>query len=301
MPLISVIIPTYNRLTMLERAVHSVLAQTHADWELLIADDGSSDGTADFLTQLQRTWSRPQRLHCLKQANHGVSHARNRAAEQARGAWLAFLDSDDEWLPDKLARQVPLCADFCWIHGEEIWMRNGRRVNPLVKHAKSGGLIFSRCVELCCVSPSTALIQTDLFHALKGFREDFPVCEDFELWLRLAATNRAGFVQEALIIRHGGHDDQLSRRFHSMDYFRIKALSPFLHNASLEREERKLVASTIEQKCGYLLKGYRKHGQERNVGEVLAWQAQALNALTQLQMTHSAAESLPRSLASLTL
>ncbi len=301
MPLISIIIPTYNRLPMLERAINSVLAQTHVDWELIINDDGSSDGTTDFLQRLQRAWSRPQRLQCFRQGNHGVSHARNRAVEQATGDWLAFLDSDDEWLPDKLTRQIPLCTGFRWIHGEEIWMRNGRRVNPQAKHAKSGGLIFSRCVELCCVSPSTALIQTDLFRSLEGFREDFPVCEDYELWLRLSMFHRAGFIQDAVIIRHGGHDDQLSRRFHSMDYFRVKALIPFLQSDLLNKEDRGLVAHTIEQKCGYLLKGYGKHGHERNLGEVLTWHAQALKALTQLQMTHSAAESLPRSLDSLIL
>ncbi len=286
---------------MLERAIGSVLAQNFVDWELIVMDDGSTDATPEFLRALQASWDRPQRLLCARQPNRGVSEARNQAAALGTAEWVALLDSDDEWMPDKLARQWELTADFRWIHGEEIWMRKGWRVNASPKHAKSGGRIFSRCVELCCVSASTVLVHAPLLHELGGFRADFPVCEDYDLWLKLAARFEAGFIAEPVTIKHGGHEDQLSRRFHSMDYYRAKALMPFLEDQSLSEVERLHVAGTVVEKSEILINGYRKHGQERNVGEVLSWRAQALSALTQLQIAHSAAESRPRSLDNLSL
>ena len=154
---ISVIVPTYNRAPVLKRALESIAAQTYTDWELIVVDDGSTDHTQNVLREWRET-PRPQPTMVLRQTNAGVSCARNRGAAHAQGRWLAFLDSDDEWLPQKLAQQVPLTPLYRWIHGEEIWIRHGRRVNPMKKHAKSGGRIFFRCVDLCSVSPSAVFI-----------------------------------------------------------------------------------------------------------------------------------------------
>lgn len=294
---VSVILPTYNRRAYLERAIGSVIRQTFSDWELIIVDDGSSDGTADFLRALNNDWSRPQPLRLLTLTNGGVSRARNQGVQQAKSDWIAFLDSDDEWLPERLARQVPLTTNFQMIHAEEIWVRDGVRVNQAQKHRKSGGRIFSRCVDLCCVAPSATLVRKDLFLALGGFREDFPICEDYDLWLRITAVHAVGFIPEPLIVKYGGHDDQLSRRFHSMDYFRVKALQPFLSDARLSYIERLHVARTMVKKCEVLLNGYRKHVNLRDSMTVNEWHTQALNALTQVHSTHSAADRRPRSLA----
>jgi glycosyltransferase involved in cell wall biosynthesis len=297
MPLISVIIPTHNRRGVLARALDSVTRQTHPEWELIVVDDGSTDDTWGFLQgwlagQRQRL---PQTIRLERTVNGGVSKARNLGVRLARGEWLAFLDSDDEWLPRKLELQAGLTPRFTLIHGEEIWIRRGARVNPMKKHAKSGGRIFSRCVDLCCVSPSTAMVNKQVFLNAGGFREDFPVCEDYALWLKIAARHEAGFIGTPLITKYGGHEDQLSLRYKAMDLFRVRALAAVLNEDSLTPVERCHAAETMLSKCDILLRGYEKHGNTSNVREVQDLREAARNALTEVQSTHSAAERLPRS------
>ncbi|MBX3023149.1 MAG: glycosyltransferase family 2 protein [Bdellovibrionales bacterium] len=285
--------PTFNRASVLPRALKSVLAQDFQDWELIVADDGSSDTTAeivkDFSTQSGRG------IYLSSRQNRGVSHARNQAARSARGEWLAFLDSDDEWLPHKLSTQIKLAEHYPLIHSEEIWHRHGVRVNATKKYAKSGGSIFERCVDVCCISPSTTLIRRDLFFALGGFREDFPVCEDYDLWLKVCAAHEVGYIPEALIVRHGGHADQLSMTYKAMDYFRAKALVPFLSD---ERVNRDYVAKSLARKCEILLKGYEKHSNFANYVEVEDWLRKARTAL---HTAHSTADRRPRSESSFSL
>lgn len=297
--MVSVIIPTHNRASVLRRALDSVLCQDFNDFEVIVVDDGSTDSTFDLieLWQKQSAFS----IRYFKTENRGVSAARNFGAREARGLWLAFLDSDDEWLPHKLSAQMNLTKEFRWVHGEEVWIRNGVRVNAMKKHAKAGGRQFLRSVELCCISPSTVLIERELFASAGGFREDFPVCEDYELWLRLAAREEIGFISEPLIRKYGGHDDQLSRRYKAMDFFRVKALRPFLSSWSIGPEERKEVARSIAARCEILLKGFEKHDNRKDRDYVRLWAEEARNALTACQSIHSAAERRPRSESSFTL
>ncbi len=275
---VSVIIPTYNRKSVLERALDSVVRQTYTEWELMVLDDGSDDGTEEFFEQWRRKQSPALDLRYLRTHNCGVSQARNRAARETSAPWLAFLDSDDEWLPGKLERQMALSAGYSLIHGEEIWIRGGVRVNPMKKHRKGGGRLFARAVELCCISPSTVLLKRTLFEDLGGFRADFPVCEDYELWLRITARHEVGFVSEPVIVKYGGHEDQLSRNYPAMDYLRVRALRPFLAGVDLglSSEERQLVAATIVVKCDILLRGYDKHKRFDHSAQVEAWRAEAL-------------------------
>lgn len=296
MPIITVIIPTFNRASVLTRALESVASQDFTDWELLIADDGSTDNTAEIAREfIQRTG----RAHYLPSPqNLGVSATRNRAARLARGSWLAFLDSDDEWLPNKLFVQMQLASEFSLIHGAEIWIRNGVRVNQRKKHAKSGGEVFRACVDQCFISPSTVLIRRDLFERLGGFREDFPVCEDYDLWLRIAAHLPVGFIAEPLIMKYGGHADQLSTTFKAMDYYRAKALAPFLNERGLSPADRHYVAAALLAKCEILLNGYSKHGNLKNYAEVEGWLRKARTAV---HSAHSTADLRPRSESSLIL
>lgn len=257
MPKISVIIPAHNRAWSLERAVRSVFAQSFSDWELWLVDDASTDTTPELASRLA---VEDDRVRVLRSpTNEGVSRARMRGVAAAAGEWLAFLDSDDEWLPKKLERQVRLAADYQWIHANEIWMRDGQVVRQQAKHRKSGGRIFSRCVEICCVSPSATLVRRDTFERVGGFRADFTVCEDYDLWLRLAVEHEAGFIEEPMIVKHG-HDDQLSMRYPAMDFFRVKALVEFLRDPRLTPAERLAVRTSAESRCEILLKGYAKHG-----------------------------------------
>ena len=290
------IVPTFNRRQVLAKALQSVVRQTFTDWELIVVDDGSTDDTEVFFHDWLRAQSLTQRVYYINIANGGVSRARNHGVHASTAPWLAFLDSDDEWLSDKLERQLELTSQFQFIHGEEIWIRKGVRVNPMKKHAKSGGRIFNRCVDVCCVSPSTVMLHRDLYAQMNGFREDFPVCEDYELWLRISARQELGFINSPLILKYGGHPDQLSLQAKHMDFFRVKALQPFLTNQrDLSPEERAHVAQTILTKTTILLNGMAKHENLRDQDQVQSWRDEASSILAQLHKTHSAAERLPRS------
>ena len=242
------------------RAIQSVIQQTEKCWELLLVDDGSTDGTQELLEPF---FEEPRIKVIRLKDNRGVSFARNRAIEQSQGSWLSFIDSDDEWLPEKLEKQFDALRaheEASWVHGEEIWIRNGVRVNPMKKHQKMGGDIYFSCLKLCCVSPSTVMIKKEVLKEVGLFREDFPVCEDYDLWLKIATKYPILFIQDFLIKKYGGHEDQLSRRYRAMDYWRVIAMEDRLKSGRLNQEQRRQTVEEIHKKASVLLKGYRKHG-----------------------------------------
>jgi glycosyltransferase involved in cell wall biosynthesis len=255
---ISVIIPTYNRASTLPRALDSVRAQTLPPHEIIVVDDGSDDETSRLMAEEYAD------CHCLRQANRGVSSARNLGIEQASGEWIALLDSDDTWLPDKLALQAEALRRHPGLricHTEEIWIRNGTRVNPMRKHAKQGGRIFQRCLPLCVISPSSVVLHRDLFSIYGGFDTSLPACEDYDLWLRLCAHEEVLFIEKPLTVKYGGHDDQLSRRHWGMDRFRVKALEKILQSAQLSEADRQAATAILIEKAGILAQGAQKRAQ----------------------------------------
>ena len=255
---VSVIIPTHDRAARLVRAVESVLAQSEPACEVIVVDDGSTDDTAGRM----RVFG--DRLRYERRAQRGVSAARNHGARIARGEWLAFLDSDDEWLPDKLRQQCALHraqGDLAVSQTGEIWIRNGVRVNPCKHHAKPRGDIFGPSLHRCLVSPSAVLLRRDLFLEMNGFDEGLPVCEDYDLWLRLASRWSFGLVDAALVVKHGGHADQLSRRYWGMDRFRVRSLANLLSGEELQREQRDAAVRVLARKCAVLAKGARRRGR----------------------------------------
>jgi glycosyltransferase involved in cell wall biosynthesis len=260
--MISVIIPTYNRGYVIERAIQSVLAQTRWPLELIIIDDGSQDNTPERVA----SWisQAPFPIRYFKTSNRGVSAARNLAIQQAMGEWCAFLDSDDAWLPHKLEEQARLAEQkptLSIIHGEEIWIRNGVRVNAMKKHQKYGGMIYHHCLLLCCISPSAVMIKTALLKEVGGFREDFPVCEDYDLWLRLTAKHCVGFIADPIIQKFGGHSDQLSRQYSVMDYWRIQSMLAMLNSGMLTPSDADATVFELRKKATIVIKGYQKHGK----------------------------------------
>jgi glycosyltransferase involved in cell wall biosynthesis len=257
-PLVSVVIPTYNRAPLLGRALASVAAQTFRDHEIVVVDDGSTDDTHAVVRGL----AAPVRL--LVQANAGVSAARNRGVAEARGEWIAFLDSDDCWLPEKLARQVAFVAADPTVvacQTEELWIRNGVRVNPARHHRKPSGDIFPASLALCLVSPSAVMLRRETLRALGGFDEGLPACEDYDLWLRLSLHAPVHLVAEPLVVRYGGHADQLSRRHWGMDRFRVAALVKLLAAGGLGADRAARVAEVLGVKCGILASGARRRGR----------------------------------------
>lgn len=256
---VSVIIPTYNRELVIKRAVNSVLNQTFKNFELIIIDDGSTDNTAKVLEDYK---NKDDRVSVYYQKNCGVSSARNLGLEKAMGQWIAFLDSDDEWLRDKLEKQLSFAMEnpsIPLIHGEEIWVRNGKRVNPKNKHQKFGGHIFEKCLPLCLISPSASFIKRELLLEYHGFDESYPVCEDYDLWLKITKDYEVGFIEKPILIKYGGHEDQLSRKYFAMDFLRVKSLDRVYESKNLSHEVKVKIQKEILSKANILKLGYIKH------------------------------------------
>ncbi len=253
---ISVLIPSFNRASTLSRALDSVLAQTCSAEEIIVIDDGSTDNTQEFLKQKY-----PQVIY-LYQKNKGVSAARNLGVRHAKGNWLAFLDSDDAWLDSKLKIQCDAllaAPEYKICHTEEIWIRNGVRVNQMKKHQKFGGSIFQKCLPLCVISPSSVLIEKNIFVQAGLFDESYRACEDYELWLRLCSFLPVLFIDLPQIYKYGGHADQLSRQFWGMDRFRVAAINKTIQYSSLSEDNRVAAISTLLSKVTILQLGAKKH------------------------------------------
>ena len=261
---VSVIIPTHNREKFISECVQSVMAQTLPAREIIIVDDGSTEATYNILRDLgfNSLSTKKTVLRYFFQQNRGVSSARNSGIKEARSEYIALLDSDDLWLKSKLDRQVSAFQNdtqssrLC--HTDEIWIRNGVRVNQHKKHKKHGGNVFQSCLKLCCISPSSAMMHRSVFEDFGFFDEDLPACEDYDFWLRYSAKEDVNFIDETLIIKKGGHSDQLSGAHWGMDRFRVRSLEKLIHSGSITHSQRELVIKTLIQKLNILETGARK-------------------------------------------
>ena len=257
-PLVSVIIPTYNRGWIVKEAIESVLAQDYRDFELIVVDDGSTDDTDDILNSYRGD------IMVFRQENQGVSAARNRGLSEAFGRFIAFLDSDDLWLPQKLFQQIKFFnenpdAQIC--QTEETWIRKGIHVNPKKRHKKPWGMIFESSLALCLISPSAVMIRRSLFEKVGGFDETLPACEDYDLWLRISCRYPVYLIETPLIIKRGGHNDQLSASS-GLDKFRIKSLKKIIASGLLSETQYRSAVKTLKEKCTIYAAGCRKRGRE---------------------------------------
>ena len=248
---------------MIGAAVESVLSQSFNDFELIVVDDGSTDATATELAKLG------SRLHLIRTGRGGVAAARNTGVGAAAGRYIAFLDSDDLWQPRKLARQTQFMEQHPEVQicqTEEVWVRNGVRVNPRAVHRKPSGDVFLRSLDLCLVSPSAVMMTRQLFQEIGGFDETFPVCEDYDLWLRIAVEHPIVLLPEPLVIKRGGHADQLSRSLWGMDRYRVMALQKLLRGG-LGGARRRAALEVLRRKIGVLANGARKRGKTREADD----------------------------------
>jgi glycosyltransferase involved in cell wall biosynthesis len=255
-PLVSVIIPTFNRAWCLKEAIDSVLAQTYTHYELIVVDDGSTDKTKELLYQYKG-------INAIYQENQGVSAARNKGIAASKGELVAFLDSDDLWKPEKLATQIAYFGqhhDAMICQTEEIWIRNGRRIFPKKKHKKESGYFFERSLELCLVSPSAVMIKRQLFNDVGLFDEKLTACEDYDLWLRVGAHLPIYLIDEALIIKRGGHADQLSSN-PGLDKYRVLSIQNLLAEGSLSLEQENAAINMLQHKCQIFATGCQKRGK----------------------------------------
>ena len=257
-PLVSVILPTFNRAWTLKDTIDSVLFQDYPNIELIIIDDGSEDNTRELLCTYKN------KIMVLTQANSGVSASRNAGIKKSKGEFIALLDSDDAWDKRKISCQVAFFqrnpnALIC--QTEEIWIRNGKRVNPKAKHKKPSGMIFEPSLNLCLVSPSAVMMRKQLFEIKGYFNEDFTVCEDYDLWLRISSTLPIFLIDKPYTIKRGGHKDQLSN-FHSQDKFRIRSLLNLINSNDLTQNQAATAKKVLKKKCIIYGNGCIKRGRK---------------------------------------
>ncbi len=277
-PEVSVIIPTYNRCAMVAEAVASVMAQRRVAFELIIVDDGSTDGTIERL----RKRFADGFIAAADASRRGPAAARNHGVAIARAEFVAFLDSDDLWMPDKLERQLAFMRQHpgCAIaQTQELWLRKGRRVNPGRRHRKRPGDLFVDSLRTCLISPSAVMMRRDLFDAVGGFDERLAACEDYDLWLRLLIDHEIGLLDEALVIRRAGHPDQLSASTPALDRFRIVALLKLMEVPALGAARRQAVADVLAEKCLIYANGLTRRNRFEEADRYRAFAQQAMNGL----------------------
>ena len=227
--------------------------QTTQANEVLVVDDGSSSSPdlSDFHEHLD--------IHCLRSdKNLGVSAARNWGIQQARCEWIALLDSDDEWEPKKLEKQIQYIEqnpELLVVHTLEKWIRRGNEVIPPAYLDKSNHRLWERSLKNCLICPSSVLLHRSVFESVGWFDESLQVCEDYDFWLRLLLDHPIGLTEEKLVRKHGGHSDQLSTTTWGMDRFRIKALEKILKRSDLTDQQRKQALDVIIEKCSVLEQG----------------------------------------------
>lgn len=267
---VDIVIPAFGREKLLEEAVRSVQQQTFEDWRLLIVDDASA-------TPLRcDSFAHDKRIEIIRlEKNSGPALARNQGASRGDSPFIAFLDSDDLWQPQKLELQLELFKDdplLQWAHTNEVWFRNGALVRQKHIHAKQGGQFFSRALERCLISPSAVMLRRIFFEQSGGFNPAFRLCEDYEFWLRLLLVNPVGFVKDAATVKRAGEWEQLSSS-REIDRYRVLALHRLWRNAprTLSSEETILLLEEAARKTERLVKGAQKHRNRKRLATYQAW------------------------------
>ena len=262
---ISVVIPTLNRINTLQRALDSVINQTYKPAEIIVVDNGSSDGTLKFLREQY------PKITILTENKIGVSSARNKGIKKSINQWIALLDSDDAWHPRKLEIQTSMLdsalKEYNLIHTDEVWFRNNKHINQMKKHKKQGGYIFERCLSLCCISPSSVLFKKNILDKVGLFDESLPVCEDYDMWLKICSSEEVLFAQDKLTYKYGGHKDQLPKSYWGMDRFRIKSIENIIKNFDLTYKQKKQAKKELIKKLKIIINGAFKRNNLSIVNE----------------------------------
>ena len=276
-PIVSVVIPVYNRENLLKEAVKSVIEQNFTDFELIIADDHSEDDikrAVETISLIENI-----RLKFLRLQKHSgmPGFVRNCGCKIAEGSYIAFLDSDDLWLPDKLEKQIALAAgsmdssnvgssaqnkiSIC--HTREIWQRGDKVVSQSSQRYKREGDIFEDALVKCIMGPSTVMMERALFEKHGGFREDIEIAEDYELWLRITDDVPVAYIDEPLVIKRAGDWEQLSEKYGQIEIFRINALKELVEKSFFKQRRMELAKKVLSEKSRIYAAGCRKRGKEK--------------------------------------
>ena len=258
---ISVVIPTYNRERLLIRALQSVADQRLDCNEIIVIDDGSTDCTKLRVEEFTAASNRV--VMYLYQDNKGPAAARNLGIHAASYDTLAFLDSDDHWHKRKLELQYAALEknpNRMISHTREKWLRRGKHLNQKKKHQPGNGDIFAHCLQLCAVGMSTVMLRKKFFADVGFFNEKYRCCEDYDLWLRSSCRYPFLLVEEALTIKEGGREDQVSFQYRvGMDKLRIASMQDLLKSEILTVSQRKMCLLELSKKCTVYGTGCLKH------------------------------------------
>jgi hypothetical protein len=199
MPKVSVIIPTYNRADFIEEAVESALCQTYKDFEIIIVDDGSTDNTKDVLQKFHN------KIRYVYKNNGGVASARNSGIKHAHGEYIAFLDSDDLWLPERLkigVQALDFDKNIGLFFSDCHRVFNGKRVSKTYFDAYKpySGFVFKQLYMQDFIPTSTVLVRKDCLRLLGMFDGNLPSCEDYDLWLRISTCFKINYTKMPLAI-----------------------------------------------------------------------------------------------------
>lgn len=260
---VSVIIPVFNRPDFLKEAIDSALSQSYANNEIIVVDDGSTDATPSVID------SYGDSIKKIRQDNKGVSSARNTGIRASKYDFISFLDSDDLWMKNKLERQVSFFEenrDAIICQTGEIWVRKGKKVNPCKKHVKPSGMIFEQSLHLCLVSPSAVMMRKAVFDDFGFFNEDFPACEDYDLWLRISCSAPIYLLEENLVVKRGGHGGQLSA-MDSLDKYRILSIAGLVDSGRLNDSQYEAAVRMLKEKCRIYSSGCLKRGKNEEAEE----------------------------------
>ncbi|MBN2618592.1 MAG: glycosyltransferase family 2 protein [Spirochaetales bacterium] len=248
---ITAIIPTYNRKELLLRAIISVINQVEKVDEIIVVDDGSTDGTEQLF---------PMRNIIYKKIEHTgyPGRVRNIGVNLSTSQYIAFLDSDDEWLPYKiyLQKQFIINNPKCKIlHGLERWIMNGKIVSQKKRKHKRSGNIFPDSLQGCIIGPSTVLMLKDLYLKYNGFKDNIEIGEDYDLWLRITNSHEIDYIEDEIIIKYAGHGDQLSFKYDYIEPFKIDVLEELINRYDLKDENRKLAIDSLVKKYDIVIEG----------------------------------------------
>lgn len=256
MAIISVIIPTFNRATLIRRALYSVVQQRNVETEIIVIDDGSTDNTEQLIKEEFKC------IRYIKQNNAGVSAARNVGINNAKGNFIALLDSDDQWEKLKLDMQLQYLMKnpaINLVHCNEKWIKEGIEIGQKKYHDKNSKNLFERSLRRCLISPSSVLIRKKLFKSVGSFDETLTACEDYDLWLRILIREEVGYIEERLVTKYGGHPDQLSRETRYLDLYRLESLVKLIRSPGLSQLQIVQIQKEINYKKKILFSGAKKH------------------------------------------